>query len=162
MLDEDWDNTQQPHADGEVGFLHRSWWWGAAAALTKLNVGGEEFNDERTDPFLQQEAELLVLCSRQSNRDRCSCHPATKLHLFTCTRMNILVEILQENHWEQILAVLNQTSVSSLSFPPTSKEHLHLPAGTNPARGWQRTFQTIPQCRAHFTIVKKNQSLDFA
>lgn len=79
MFDEDWDNTQQSHADGEVRFLHRSWWWGAAAALTKLNVGWEEFDHERADSFLQQEAELLVLWRRQREREMYS-HKA-KIHV---------------------------------------------------------------------------------
>lgn len=49
-------------------------------------------------------------------------------------------------------------SVSSLSCPPTSKGHLHLPAGTNPARGCKEHFiHTTAECQAHFAMAEKNQ-----
>lgn len=53
MLDEDRDDTQQPHADGKVRFLHRCRRGSAAAALPELDVRGEELDDKGTDPFLQ-------------------------------------------------------------------------------------------------------------
>lgn len=68
MLDEDRDDAQQPHADRKVRFLHRCRRGSAAAALSELDVRGEELDDKRTDPFLQQEAELLVLCGKHRER----------------------------------------------------------------------------------------------
>lgn len=75
MLDEHGDDTQQPHANGEVRFLCRRWRGGAAvaaattaaaAALPELDVGGEELDDQGADPLLQQEAELLLLRGGES------------------------------------------------------------------------------------------------
>ena len=61
MFDEHRYHSEQPHADGEVGCFYRGWGGGAAGALTELDVGGEQLDDQRTHTLLQQEAELLVL-----------------------------------------------------------------------------------------------------
>lgn len=80
MFDEDRHHSQQPHADGEVGFLHRCRRGRAAAALTELDVGGEELDDEWTHPLLQQETELLVL--RRRRRDRGQDQARSQLSFF--------------------------------------------------------------------------------
>lgn len=64
VFDENRDHPQESHTDGEIGFLHggrRRCAAAAAAALTELDVRREELDDQRTDAFLQQETELLVL-----------------------------------------------------------------------------------------------------
>ena len=60
VLDEHGHHPEQPHADGEVGLLHRGR-GRPAGPLTELDVGGEQLDDQGTHPLLQQEAELLVL-----------------------------------------------------------------------------------------------------
>lgn len=62
VFDENRDHPQESHTDGEIGFLYggrrrRA----AAAALTEFDIRREELDDQRTDTFLQQETELLVL-----------------------------------------------------------------------------------------------------
>ena len=61
VLDEDRDHAQQPHADGEVGLLHGGRCGraapatasaAAAAALTELDVGGEQLDDQGADALL--------------------------------------------------------------------------------------------------------------
>lgn len=62
VFDEDRDDPQQSHADGEVRFLHgRRRRRAGTAALTELDVGREQLDDQRTHTLLQQETELLML-----------------------------------------------------------------------------------------------------
>lgn len=63
LLDENRNQSQEAHADGEIGFvqrLRRLLLSGSPSELA-LNVGREEFDDESADPLLQQGAELSVL-----------------------------------------------------------------------------------------------------
>lgn len=142
MFDEDRDDPQQSHADGEVGFLHRRRGRGAApAALTELDVGREQLDDQRTHALLQQETELLMLHTetrrehkvreRSDGRQR----GASRFRnvCFHGDVWGLPAGTLRESHLKLTPAAPGRTSGSSRSFLLTSRGRRRSPADTDPA-----------------------------
>ncbi len=151
MFDEDRDDPQQSHADREIRFLHgRRRRGAAAAALTELDVGREQLDDQRTHALLQQETELLMLHTETRRehkvRERSEgrqlgtshfllfiCHPSFRNVCFHRDVWGLPAGKLQESHLKLIPAAPGRTSGSSRSFPLTSRGRRRSPADTNPA-----------------------------